>query len=249
MCASVCVSLPGPYPDIIIKGDICVTEWFFSQSVPRTARILDRPSSGTSRAAPVFTFHTDLGSARSEPSAAPGANRGARRELTPCPGRWSSGWGRKSHRHPRHSPRTRRAGTQGHGCVCPETRLLSWGSRGDKDPSSPGGCQELQGPVRLSCSKARCSRNGRLTLVVQQDVVGVEVPTEDALLVQRVEGRHHPDGAASYKLLRDADLGRSQRQLVQLCEEPRHFFIEFAATCITKNSGRFTIQTEYTLNQ
>lgn len=26
--ASVCVSLPGSYPDIIIKGDICVTDFF-----------------------------------------------------------------------------------------------------------------------------------------------------------------------------------------------------------------------------
>lgn len=45
-----------------------------------------------------------------------------------------------------------RAGTQGHGCVCPETKLLSWGSIRDKDPSSPGGCRVLQRPVRLSCS-------------------------------------------------------------------------------------------------
>lgn len=29
MCACVCVSLPGLYPDIIIKGHICGTEVFF----------------------------------------------------------------------------------------------------------------------------------------------------------------------------------------------------------------------------
>ena len=29
VCACVCVSLPGLYPDIIIKGDICVTDLFF----------------------------------------------------------------------------------------------------------------------------------------------------------------------------------------------------------------------------
>lgn len=29
MCACVCVSLPGLYPDIIIKGDICVVSLFF----------------------------------------------------------------------------------------------------------------------------------------------------------------------------------------------------------------------------
>lgn len=39
-----------------------------------------------------------------------------------------------------------RAGSRGHGCVCPETRLLSWGSTRDKDPlvswrlpGTPGG--------------------------------------------------------------------------------------------------------------
>lgn len=48
---------------------------------------------------------------------------------------------------------THRAGTQGHGCVCPETRLLSCGSIRDKDPSSPGGYRDLQRPVRLSCSQ------------------------------------------------------------------------------------------------
>lgn len=31
LCSRVCVSLPGLFPDIIIKGDICVTELFFSQ--------------------------------------------------------------------------------------------------------------------------------------------------------------------------------------------------------------------------
>lgn len=31
LCAPVCVSLPGSYPDIIIKGDICVTDFFFFQ--------------------------------------------------------------------------------------------------------------------------------------------------------------------------------------------------------------------------
>lgn len=45
------------------------------------------------------------------------------------------------------------AGTQGHGCVRPGTWLLSWRSILDKDPSSPGGCWELQGTVQLSCSQ------------------------------------------------------------------------------------------------
>ena len=37
------------------------------------------------------------------PRAAPGASKEAQGELTPWPSRWSSGWGRKSHRHPWHS--------------------------------------------------------------------------------------------------------------------------------------------------
>lgn len=63
--------------------------------------------SSTLRAALLLTFQADLGAARSKLSAAPGASREARRELTPWPSRWSSGCGRKSHRHPWHSPRTR----------------------------------------------------------------------------------------------------------------------------------------------
>lgn len=74
---------------------------------------LDQPSCSTLRAALVFTFHADLGSACSKPSAALEASKEARGELTPWPSRWSSGWGRKSHRHPWHSPRTRvRDGSQ-----------------------------------------------------------------------------------------------------------------------------------------
>lgn len=40
---------------------------------------------------------------------------------------------------------TQRAETQGHFCAWPGTTHLSWGSILDKDPSSPGGCRELQG--------------------------------------------------------------------------------------------------------
>lgn len=42
-------------------------------------------------------------------------------------------------------PFTQRARTQGHCCVCPETRLLSRGNMKDKDPSSPGGCRGTPG--------------------------------------------------------------------------------------------------------
>lgn len=69
--------------------------------------ILDQPSCSTLRAALVFTFHGDLRSVCSKPSAALGASKEAQWELTPWPSRWSSGWGRKSHRHPWHSLRTR----------------------------------------------------------------------------------------------------------------------------------------------
>lgn len=49
---------------------------------------------------------------------------------------------------------TQRAGTQGHGCVCPGTRLLSWGCILDKDPLFPGGCRKTPGPyVALFAAK------------------------------------------------------------------------------------------------
>lgn len=48
-----------------------------------------------------------------------------------------------------------RAGAQGHGCVCPETRLLSWQSTRDKDPSSPGGCRNSRGLCGSLAAKVR----------------------------------------------------------------------------------------------
>lgn len=48
-----------------------------------------------------------------------------------------------------------RAGAQGHGCVCPETRLLSWRSTRDKDPSSPGGCGNSRGLCGSLAAKVR----------------------------------------------------------------------------------------------
>lgn len=86
---------PSLPPEPILKDRPLEQPWSWTRPVP-----------STSRAGLVFTFLADLTSACSKPSAAPGASKDARGELTPWPSRWSSDWGRKSHRHPWHSPRT-----------------------------------------------------------------------------------------------------------------------------------------------
>lgn len=51
-----------------------------------------------------------------------------------------------------------RAGAQGHGCVCPGTRHLSWLNTRDKDPSSPRGlCGSLAVKVREGYDMRRVS--------------------------------------------------------------------------------------------